>query len=605
MVSSPIAENIFPYPIMFRQLQEDAIPMEVLRAMFAEGIETHSKNIAIIRAMCGITSVIASIILMWMILRSNAGLSTPYHRLLLGLCIADTSYSFSMSFFNALVPSEIDYFIWNASGNLATCTLQGFFWAIGISGSVCYNCALNLYYLAVLKFEKRDAYIRSKLEPFLHGVPIVVALVYAIGMLAGEHLNPDDGGTCSKTVYQPFHCIGMEDGEIRDEDGFEQKIPCGRGRDGAVAFNIFGFVLVLSPPFLIGTSLLLIYRAVLKQENKMSKYGVGALKLKTQQSMASSTGTKRSTKRSVSNSSKNSQSRVVLHRAVAFSCSYLVSFIMLITLMLTRLIGRPFSLPIAYLVTIFNPLQGLWNFLIYIYPRVMKERENKVSWYRAFLTALWSKGGQGRRKGSSKSKGSVTSLRKARSSRSQSNSSLPRKKKRIQRTNSVAEEEKREIEPPESVVYRSGAAKVSFYNLSDSDESRCGHAHANDNLETSDHSISIIDRSSDKCVAVIGDTAESTSSTGLGTRTHTCTGAGNKDEMKSQASNDSDLSPQKSLDGEALFENEETKGSSEIIQTADDEVKSQNSYRSSHEVSSDDALFEGEDKKVGEIVQKQ
>ncbi len=576
---------------MFRQLQEGPIPIEILRVMFAEGVDKYSKQFAIIRATSGITSTIASSTLIWMILRSNVGLSTPYHRLLLGLCIVDLSYSLSMSLFNVMVPSETDYFTWNAKGSMQTCSVQGFFWAIGISGSLCYNCALNLYYLAVVKYEKRDAYIRSKLEPFLHGVPIVVALVYSIGMLAGQHLNPDAGGTCSKTVYEPFHCIGMEDGDLRDEDDFVQEIPCGRGRSGSGAFNIFGFVLVLSPPFVIGTSLFLIYRAVLKQEMKMSVYGVGALKLKTQQSTT------------VGRTSSSSQSRVVLRRAVAYSCSYLLSFIMLITLFFIRLTGQTFNLPIAYLVSIFNPLQGLWNFMIYIYPKVMKEREKKVSWFRAFWSALWSKGAPKGRKGS------ATALRNARSSRPRS--SIPRESRKKSRYPSavVAEEEKHEIESPENVVYKSRRSKklqVSFH-VSNIDGSCSGHPHPNGNLETSDHSRPT-DKSSEKCVEMVGDKHET--SIGLGSGTGSGIESNDEDKTKSHNPKDIESSPEKALDSAAIdIEGvEEMEDPCEIENVVDNELKSQDSNHSSPEIPSDDndASIESVEKgDGGEILQKQ
>ena len=47
-------------------------------------------------------------------------------------------------------------------------------------------------------------------------------------MLVKENLNDDGGGNCYAPVYEPPHCAGYSDGEVRD--GFN--IPCGQGRDG-------------------------------------------------------------------------------------------------------------------------------------------------------------------------------------------------------------------------------------------------------------------------------------------------------------------------------------------------------------------------------------
>jgi len=53
------------------------------------------------------------------------------------------------------------------------------------------------------------------------------------------------------------------------------------------------------------------------------------------------------------------------------------------------------------LARIFFPLQGFFNFLVFIYPKVMHEktsrRNNAISWYRAFLKAVQSRGARVRR----------------------------------------------------------------------------------------------------------------------------------------------------------------------------------------------------------------
>lgn len=55
--------------------------------------ETQSKTSAIIKFFSGIISILASCALIWMIRRSHLGLSTTYHRLILGLCVSDLIYT--------------------------------------------------------------------------------------------------------------------------------------------------------------------------------------------------------------------------------------------------------------------------------------------------------------------------------------------------------------------------------------------------------------------------------------------------------------------------------------------------------------------------------
>eukprot|EP00579_Thalassiosira_antarctica_P001931 CAMPEP_0201876728 /NCGR_PEP_ID=MMETSP0902-20130614/8336_1 /ASSEMBLY_ACC=CAM_ASM_000551 /TAXON_ID=420261 /ORGANISM="Thalassiosira antarctica, Strain CCMP982" /LENGTH=153 /DNA_ID=CAMNT_0048404031 /DNA_START=47 /DNA_END=505 /DNA_ORIENTATION=+ len=149
-------------------------------------------------------------------------------------------------------PSEMSYIEWNTRGSQATCSAQGFVMTVGMGSGLLYICSVNLYYLAIVKYNKPDRYIRTKIEPFLHGVPIVFALIFSITMLVNQNLNDNMGGICIMPVYDPLHCIGYEDGQVRE--GF--KIPCGRGRDGAVTFWFVGYsIFFYGTPIVIGTSL--------------------------------------------------------------------------------------------------------------------------------------------------------------------------------------------------------------------------------------------------------------------------------------------------------------------------------------------------------------
>eukprot|EP00580_Thalassiosira_gravida_P017245 CAMPEP_0201663050 /NCGR_PEP_ID=MMETSP0494-20130426/4967_1 /ASSEMBLY_ACC=CAM_ASM_000839 /TAXON_ID=420259 /ORGANISM="Thalassiosira gravida, Strain GMp14c1" /LENGTH=72 /DNA_ID=CAMNT_0048141551 /DNA_START=11 /DNA_END=226 /DNA_ORIENTATION=+ len=72
-----------------------------------------------------------------------------------------------------MIPSDVDYQSWNAHGSQTTCTMSGFAVIVGMLMSSLYSCSLNIYSLAIVKYNKTDSYIRTKMEPFLHAVPIV------------------------------------------------------------------------------------------------------------------------------------------------------------------------------------------------------------------------------------------------------------------------------------------------------------------------------------------------------------------------------------------------------------------------------------------------
>eukprot|EP00579_Thalassiosira_antarctica_P000773 CAMPEP_0201866146 /NCGR_PEP_ID=MMETSP0902-20130614/821_1 /ASSEMBLY_ACC=CAM_ASM_000551 /TAXON_ID=420261 /ORGANISM="Thalassiosira antarctica, Strain CCMP982" /LENGTH=166 /DNA_ID=CAMNT_0048391055 /DNA_START=162 /DNA_END=659 /DNA_ORIENTATION=- len=164
-------------------------------------------------------------------------------------------------------------------------------------------------------------------------------------MLVNHNLNADTHGGCYGAVYDPPHCIGYEDGQIRE--GFE--IPCGRGRDGAVTFySVYFLALLLGTLIVIVTSLGVIYRDVSNQEKRMARYGAGSFNPGATQNTTDGTvamdanrsgglssnissviPSVRRTFRRLSSSISNqehSNSRGVMHRALAYSITYLLTW---------------------------------------------------------------------------------------------------------------------------------------------------------------------------------------------------------------------------------------------------------------------------------------
>jgi len=355
-----------------------------------------------------------------MVRRSNAGLSTTYHRLQLGLSITDILFSLFLGCFNMMAPRENSYFSWNAQGTMASCDAQGFITYFAFTASGFYSISLNLYYLAVVKYEKTDEYIRKKLEPFLHGIPTIIALVMSITLLAFNSFN-DDGDLCWNPTNNPLHCDGIEDGQVRD--GFE--IPCGRGRGGFFIYNVFFQIKVFSAPVIAGVSIILLYRAVVQVENKRSKYGASSFRANisanSNQSHTSANteeegggGAWNGVKRFFSSrfsfierwrkgmrakSRTRSHSRTVMYKAMAYTLGYSLTWIfMLFYFFMGDVFKKPVPIEVVYLANVFIPIQGVYNFIIYFVPRILsvknKSKRNPLSWRQATVKAFWSKGGK-------------------------------------------------------------------------------------------------------------------------------------------------------------------------------------------------------------------
>ena len=395
--------------------------------------QQNSLNNVIIRTVSGSISTLFSFVILCILYRSHDRLSTTYHRLILGLCITDIMSSVCFALNSLMVPSELDYWVWRARGNMRSCNVQGFLLTIGVNSAQLYNAALCLYYLAIVRHKKTSDYIRKNIEPWLHGVSILYPLFVAIFAILKDIINPV-GVICTTYNYHPPHCIGYKDGEI--PDGYE--LPCGRGEERDFRMTLF-FAAIASATtiVLIVVSMALMYSAVRTTEKKMEQYGTSALKLRIQQrnscssiktNLQSASGfsdsygdLERGVSGLLTNNKKDSfltslrlsatqrkqrvrlrkstKSRAILQRALAYTLAWFLTYTPRFVVMLWSLIGgTPPSLAFSNATNFLTPLQGFFNFIVFIYPRVLEAKGSSstdVSWWKALTMALASRKSHG------------------------------------------------------------------------------------------------------------------------------------------------------------------------------------------------------------------
>jgi len=262
----------------------------------------------------------------------------------------------------------------------------------GMLATLCYSCSLNLYYLAMVKHNKTETYICTKIEPFLHSIPILLALIGSMINLVDKNYNAElgDGDCTGSPTYNPPHCEGYNEGEVRE--GFE--IPCGRGRFGnlyAVSVTLCAAILWVTP-ITICVSLGTIYRSVTEQERRIARYGVGALNPSAQHTSGDDTneranegnvhqsgsfvssilssilhrfGMRRGSSNLHTGGGDNSNSRAVVHKAFAFTLAYFLSWTWPLIGGIMMGFGVETPLAFYYMWAIINPLQGVSGKLVF------------------------------------------------------------------------------------------------------------------------------------------------------------------------------------------------------------------------------------------------
>jgi hypothetical protein len=259
-------------------------------------------------------------------------------------------------------------------------------------------------------------------------------------IMAMKGYNASGGVACFMVPNDPPHCIGYENGDT--PEGFS--IPCGRGDGGEnpilyLVMEIVGFgsVLIIPPTIIVGT-MMLMYMSVSKIEKNMRNYGVGALRLNARsgggnRGDTAETNSARSANNEQGMMSKikrlfmfmipsclrrddqrhptsranraTSQKRSILYMAAGYALAWAFVWIPFMILYYFHE-----SHATSILLACLNPLQGLFNFLVYMSPKVRSAKQprrgDNLSWRQAFIKAYMSRG-ERRRTGRNLSSGNT------------------------------------------------------------------------------------------------------------------------------------------------------------------------------------------------------
>jgi len=360
-----------------------------LRLLLTMNTNKELKVLAIIPMITGPISVISSMTIIVMILRSTKALSIPYHRILFGLSIADILASIGMSTGSLLAPKGSPL-LWKSFGNQSSCDVQGFIYILGSIAEPLYNCSLQLYYLCMIKYKIKNKDIQRKIEPFLLCVPILYGMTGAIVSLFTESINAS-GSWCYIDTYPPkcLHDVDVE---------------CTRGKDAYLLRILFGAIPFTSSFTFMCIAMIMLYRTARDREIATNQYTfkASALALSPPERLEDTKGRRKrrlSIKDSIAQTLRKSpldedsrRSERILDRIMQYFAAYLLAnFFLLMAGFVDLFFGR-FVAPLFILQNIFYPLQGFYNLLVFIHPRYKTLLKSGLSGLQAFFGAIQSYG---------------------------------------------------------------------------------------------------------------------------------------------------------------------------------------------------------------------
>lgn len=334
-------------------------------------LEEQIRIISIIQTISGSFSFAGSVTILSILLRLEGRLCSTYRRIVFGMSISDALSS--AAFALCAIPTM----------SVSACSVQGFFVHLGALTTPSYNFALCVYYLMTVRFEKNEEWIKKKIEPFFHFFALSWPIGTGIFLLITNSFNPT-GPNCW-IAPSPRDCL------------IDPNIECERGENAYKYRWLFaGYQIVAIFIFIVATMAILCIE-ILRRERSLS--AIGSRRIESEENKEER---KESSFRDtsiddpaidsmeLSSASKKALKQQLTNQALVYTTAYLLPtlFPMVFSLVLTRTGERNFVLWVF--VGIFMPLQGFFNFFVYIRPRLLflRNTNNNISLWSAFLLTV-------------------------------------------------------------------------------------------------------------------------------------------------------------------------------------------------------------------------
>ncbi len=342
----------------------------------------------IIPTISGSISAVSSSLIMSVILRSSAeSRFSSYHIIMLFTSFWDAIASTGIALTTIPMPSdvyEVYPFQGKAFGNIGTCGAQGFLIQLGTFCAFAAQCCLNIYYVCTIRYNMSEDRMKKKVLPKMVILCMIFALPGPVQALMKGFYNPHPLlSYCGRCSY-PYFC------NILGEEG--ESFECIRGLslfpDGRFKMTV---AVVLGASFLILlSSLVLVVATAIETEISLRR----SRRIRRGRGRRVSTRSTRTT-RAVANSTDESEvTRVLLTQACLYIAAFVLTWVWFLVVAIETqrnayfISGRNFMIARS----IFRPLQGFFNAIIFIYQKVylLRRANSRLGFMGAIFQAIKS-----------------------------------------------------------------------------------------------------------------------------------------------------------------------------------------------------------------------
>lgn len=303
-------------------------------------------------------SIIGSSLIIYIIARGGVQqLSRLRNRLLLGMSIMDIFSSAANGL--SVIPTPQVTACSFGSGNLSTCSAQGFFVQLGLAVPG-YNAMLSINYLMAIRYGVDPTTLAGKYEICMHAYAIILPLTTAtIGVAYNMFFNEERlcwfGDVCQSLGNCP-------DGNI-----------WGRGYVLVVITAVFTYVNSTAAIL----CMILIYWTLRKINTSMQRHAFRPQGVAVRDREPSHT---------------EFAANECFKQALLYFAAYMLTYIWGLIYILLSIIGDPTGILnqawYQYMQGTFQPLQGFWNFFAYVRPIVSAIQRREHGSNISFISAL-------------------------------------------------------------------------------------------------------------------------------------------------------------------------------------------------------------------------
>ena len=294
-------------------------------------------------------------------------------KIILALNISDIFYSFFGPFLATWPAPEGQAF--GSIGTILSCDIVGWFQNWGFVCSRYYNASLALCYLFMVRYNYNEDQLR-KVQYWFLLVPIVLCLPFQTLSLAWQG-GSFNGQYCTAMLEYPYGCE-THDPDVKCERGSKVANFFTTGDTLVVFYVVTSIQSIISFPIIV-VSMGLLYVTVLGIERRNDRYRFGGSSSGT---VSHSAGTSGLSRQSDSSPPDRTQSKNVAWQGIWYIFAYLAVDIPYFGSTIIYAYGFLgwFSGVFLWFASVVMPLQGLFNALVYLRPKLlayMRDRQDE------------------------------------------------------------------------------------------------------------------------------------------------------------------------------------------------------------------------------------